>query len=337
MSVKSLLQQISDEVKVIVDPSFNIEVFRTSLVPSTNDNNLTFTNFDSKNKKTKLLESCVLFIDIRKSTQISLQHHPKTLSKLYSSFIRSMIIASEHFGGKVRNIVGDRIMVLFDSPDCVKKAINTATLLNTVSSKIINRHFRKNDIKCGIGIDYGKMLVVKTGTIKRGIENQDYKSLVWLGKPANIASKLTDTANKDFHKRKFKVKLKTFISPLVSGLSDIFPGNINKSNLQSSEKYYVAEKIVEEEEFIKNIGWSKITNQPNYSYSTLESFEVIEDKYSTPPILITDTVYQLLKKNHPKEESIKNSWWKKQKTYIKEVDEDIFGANIFYTVIKEIK
>src|SRR5690606_1769140 len=50
--------------------------------------------------------------------------------------------------------------------------------------------------ECGIGIDYGQMLITKAGAARRGAEREFYRSLVWLGRPANVASKLTDIANK---------------------------------------------------------------------------------------------------------------------------------------------
>ena len=39
-------------------------------------------------------------------------------------------------------------------------------------------------------------MITKTGSIKQGLENPEYKSLVWVGKPVNRASKLADYANK---------------------------------------------------------------------------------------------------------------------------------------------
>jgi hypothetical protein len=40
------------------------------------------------------------------------------------------------------------------------------------------------------------MLATKTGIRRKGSEQSNYRNLVWLGRPANIASKLTDLANK---------------------------------------------------------------------------------------------------------------------------------------------
>jgi adenylate cyclase len=46
-------------------------------------------------KKVKTIETCVLFIDIRKSTAISLKNDAIKMTKLYSSFSRSMIKIAE--------------------------------------------------------------------------------------------------------------------------------------------------------------------------------------------------------------------------------------------------
>ena len=45
---------------------------------------------------------------------------------------------------------------------------------------IINRHFKANEVECGIGIDAGKMLATKTGLRRKGAEQANYKNLVWL-------------------------------------------------------------------------------------------------------------------------------------------------------------
>jgi class 3 adenylate cyclase len=55
-----------------------------------------------------------------------------------------------------------------------------------------------DDFKVGIGIDYGEMLVLKAGIPKRHEEQSEYKNLVWVGDAANVASKLTDYAAKEY-------------------------------------------------------------------------------------------------------------------------------------------
>src|ERR1019366_6964287 len=96
----------------------------------------------------------------------------------------------------VRGIIGDRVLMLFDAANCFTNVIDTAILINSVCQYVLNKHFTHNEITFGIGIDYGNMLATKTGIRRHGSAQQSYRSLVWLGRPANIASKLTDHANK---------------------------------------------------------------------------------------------------------------------------------------------
>ncbi len=147
-------------------------------------------------QSSKLIETCVLYIDIRRSTELNLTHRKATVAKLYSVFARSMTRAARFYGGHVRGIIGDRVMVVFDKENCFKNAVYTSILMNSIANYVINRHFKKNEVQCGIGIDYGRMLVSKVGIIRRGEELHSYRGLVWLGRPANVASKLTDRANK---------------------------------------------------------------------------------------------------------------------------------------------
>jgi class 3 adenylate cyclase len=137
----------------------------------------------------------VLYVDMRRSTQLSLQHRQKTVAKLYLAFVRAMTRCATHFGGEVRGIIGDRVMVLFEPRNCFQSAIDTAKLMNSVCKYVINSQFQHNDIRFGIGIAYARMLATKTGIRRHGIAQQSYRSLVWLGRPANIASKLTDNTN----------------------------------------------------------------------------------------------------------------------------------------------
>ena len=204
MSLEDLRKSIEEEMDAILSSEFKIEITETEIVPSLDDSGITYPNLTTGVQKCRLIETCVLYIDLRRSTDLNLTHRRETMSKLYSTFIRSVMRAAEYYGGKVRNVVGDRVMVVFDKELCYGSAYKTALLLNSVVSKLINKHFTKNEIKAGIGIDYGKMLVTKGGIIKKGYENTNYKSLVWLGRPANVASKLTDLANKTFTKEEKK-------------------------------------------------------------------------------------------------------------------------------------
>jgi class 3 adenylate cyclase len=76
---------------------------------------ITYENLDDKVKRCKCFESCVLYVDIRNSASISASKRIWTLACIYSSFVRSMIAATRYYGGHVHNIIGDRVMVVFDA------------------------------------------------------------------------------------------------------------------------------------------------------------------------------------------------------------------------------
>jgi class 3 adenylate cyclase len=316
VNLKDLLQEINDEVKIITASDFNIEIIETKYVPNTDDKALTFENFDTKTKKCKMIETCVLYIDIRKSTELSNQHQATTLSKLYSAFTKSMVKASRQFGGHVRNIIGDRVMVIFDSDNCFTNAVNTAILLNTVAHHILNKHFKNNEVKCGIGIDYGKMLVTKVGTIKKNIENQEYKYLTWLGKPANIASKLTDNANKSIVKFEDYIKVAYHYRITNQFSYENMPIGVFIDKLETQFNQYL--------------------KYPNEYFSFFVKYpEKFEKK--TQPILITERVYSEYKKTNPLAKSIKEGWWTKQDIQVSEYKGNIYGADIIYIDINEVK
>lgn len=313
MAISDLLDSLDDEIKIIHSSEFDIDITGTNYVPNDNDSSLTFENFDEKYKKVKTIETCVLFIDIRKSTSLNLQHYPATMAKLYSSFIRSMIKASEHFGGKIRNIVGDRLMVVFDSNNCFSNSVKTAFLMNTIAQKVINKRFSNNDFSCGIGIDYGKMMVTKCGTIKQGVENSNYKSLVWLGKPANIASKLTDIANKPSTQYKESGVKVGLYYPYTDKWSWIF------ENIKTFEK---------------NIEFSASPNMKykNEYFRTFFASSEFKSNYdSTKPILISESVYKGYKNECPDDNSIVNKWWSKTSRKIDDYSGEIYQADVTYT------
>jgi class 3 adenylate cyclase len=205
MGLKELRAEIDDEVSTLLGNDFAIEVTNTENVPHASDPAITFPDVTARSQGAKLIETCVLYIDIRRSTELNFSHKPKTVAKLYTAFVRAMTRVARHYDGHVRGIIGDRVMVIFDRANCFTNAVNCAIAMNTVSQHIINKHFKANEVACGIGIDAGKMLATKTGVRRHGVEQSNYRNLVWLGRPANTASKLTDLANKPAATEQVKV------------------------------------------------------------------------------------------------------------------------------------
>ena len=189
----NMQKEISDEVDCIC--CHETTFARTAIVPSVEDPDITFNRHDDR--KGKELNTCVLFVDIRNSVQKNDKHMTKTLIKMYSSFVYGVLKIARTYNGHVRNIIGDRIMVVFDEGNCCDNAVGCAGAIhyfckNKMSSLLPNDFFR-----CGIGIHYGKMSVIEVGLQVPGKENADYKNMIWIGEPANLASRLTDEAGKD--------------------------------------------------------------------------------------------------------------------------------------------
>ncbi|WP_297421877.1 adenylate/guanylate cyclase domain-containing protein [Clostridium sp.] len=162
------------------------------------------------NNKTYSIMAAILFIDIRKSTYLTENSQAKSMVKIYRSFMRMAVECVRKNSGVTRQFLGDRIMGVFiDSlgddgtviEKAVDKAINAARSLLTVTNFSLNKHLKNNVngkiIECGIGIDYGKVLVTQVGMY--GVEGDDNKenevNCVWVGNTTNYASKYSDIAS----------------------------------------------------------------------------------------------------------------------------------------------
>jgi hypothetical protein len=226
-----------------------------------------------------------------------------------------MIAAARYYEGHVRNIIGDRVMVVFDKEDCFEKAIDTAILMNTISKHILNKRIRDIDFRCGIGIDYGKMLIAKAGAVRRGAEKEFYRSLVWLGKPANVASRLTDIANKT---------TTTVTEKVYQG--NYYPLTDKWSWLSKTYKQFVDDLEPTYSRYLKH--------KDNY----FNSFFKISSNYNyaPSPILMTEAVFSGLKRENSNRQSIINNWWKEQAINVRDYDGKVFGGDIIFTAVQEI-
>ena len=146
MAVKKIIDETDLEIRDLLNTDFSYT--STKYVPNLSDPALTFGNADEK--KAKIIKTCVLFVDIRGSVAMTRKHHTKTMGKLYSAFAKAAVKAANHHGGYVRNIIGDRVMVVFPSDNCFKNAVNCAITINHLCSKNIDSQFPSIDFKCGI-------------------------------------------------------------------------------------------------------------------------------------------------------------------------------------------
>jgi adenylate cyclase len=320
MSLKDFFQKIDEEVSTVNSSDFDVEIIETKFVPSFDDPNITFDNLDTKKKKCKRLESCVLYIDIRNSAKISAERKPKTLAKMYSSFVRSMLSCARYYGGHVRNIIGDRVMVVFDADKCFTNAVNTAVLMNSVSKYILNKHIKSFTFEAGIGIDYGKMLITKSGAIRQGKEKEFYRSLVWLGKPANIASRLTDIANKTENH-------------YVDGVSEMhcFGSGLDVSHYHWFD--YSVDSFLKERITVEHPGKIKHIDS---SFRLFNQKKLGPYKETHSPILMTEAVYKGFKSENPTDNIVKNNLITEKTIYVKDYGGKTYGGNVIFPGVKDI-
>ena len=304
MSINNLLNEIEEDIKDM--KSTEIQYLTTKGVPSRSNSTMSFEI--GNNKRGKILTSCILYADIRNSITLTKKHHTDTMAKVYSIFSKSILKIARHHSGYVRNIIGDRVMVVFPQENCFTNAVDCAISINSMS-KIINSRLNV-DFKCGIGIDYGKLKVIKVGVRRQGEENNENKSLVWVSYPANFASRLTDVANKKIDDTKMKVTYLPYI--------DFLETHFNKI----TEFYSL-------EDFAKNITY--YNTGISYKGGRLIGFEKINRNIDYPPILMTNRVYNGYKKENTNCQTIEKKYWKEYSNKgIKDVDLKIYGGNVVW-------
>lgn len=162
-------------------------------------------NFTQDNNKVFRGKLSVLFVDMRKSTDLTDDLKSKKMVKIYRSFIRLIIQAIRYSGGETRQFAGDGIMGVFqDNTDgkitSSEKAVQAARYIITMMDYCLNPLLSKNmdglSIACGVGICTGNVLVTKVGM--RGKEQDDTAEnemgLVWTGKTTNYANRYCSLA-----------------------------------------------------------------------------------------------------------------------------------------------
>lgn len=138
-----------------------------------------------------------IFVDIRKSSELPNEHKRPKLAKLYRSYISEVVAILNGFSNcKEVNIVGDCVSGIFEATykPQIERMIDAAAQINSLI-KILNYKFRKNgivEISVGIGIAYGRVLMIKAGYSGSSIND-----VVWMGDVVNEASNLCNEANKN--------------------------------------------------------------------------------------------------------------------------------------------
>jgi class 3 adenylate cyclase len=122
------------------------------------------------------------------------------------------------------NIVGDGITGIFDTPwiSHISGVFQTAYTLNSLIN-IMNFKFQQYGIKqinVGIGVDYGRALMIKAGYNGSGIND-----IVWMGDVVNYATTLSSFGCKTWNDQRIMV-------------SDTFYANLDEVNQRLMTRNY---------------------------------------------------------------------------------------------------
>ena len=135
-------------------------------------------------------DGTVLYADLDGSTDMVDRKLPEFSAEIYKSYLfcAAKIIRNE--GGVITAYDGDRIMAVFIGDTKNSDAAKTALKINYTVKKIINPAIKEQYIKTNfeikqvVGIDTSPLLVARIGV-------KGFNDLVWVGRAANYAAKLT--------------------------------------------------------------------------------------------------------------------------------------------------
>lgn len=178
-----------------------------------------------------------VFIDIRGSSDLTTKHKRPTLAKIYRAFISEMValLNSDLYVREV-NIVGDCVWAVYKTTQTnhIDDVFGIAYQANTLV-KLLNHHYAKkglDPLKIGIGIDYGRVLMIKAGFSGSGIND-----VIYMGDVVNRAAHLAHEAGRGwgshpiyvggvFHQNLNDHNQGLLASRYVSGLGTVYTGNV---------------------------------------------------------------------------------------------------------------
>lgn len=136
-----------------------------------------------------------LFVDMRGSSKLSEKHKNPTLAKIYRSYISELVaVLRDNPDIKEISIEGDCVWGVFNTPykNNIEAVFTTAgqasALINILNYKFTKRGI--TNIEVGIGISYGRALMIKAGYKTSGVNE-----IAWMGALVAEAAKLCSYGN----------------------------------------------------------------------------------------------------------------------------------------------
>jgi Adenylate cyclase, family 3 (some proteins contain HAMP domain) len=137
------------------------------------------------------LDATVLYADLAASTELVDRFKAHFAAEVYKAFLHCAAKIIREQGGTITAYDGDRIMAVYIGNRKNTTAAKTALKLNYAAKQIINpaiaAQYPKTSyaVKHVVGVDTSALFVARTGV--RGAND-----LVWVGRAANYAAKLTE-------------------------------------------------------------------------------------------------------------------------------------------------
>ena len=211
-------------------PSYEFKTALDRIDEIINANNSNFEDKDSIPSHDKLTFSngfyvycTALFVDIRDSSTMTNEHRRPVLAKIYRSFISEMVaIMNSNLKTKEICINGDCVWCVCDTPfksdidNVFSLSARICSMVDILNYKLKKKEYSTYEV--GVGIDYGRALMIKAGH-----KNSEINDVVWMGDVVNNACHLCNEANSSlFDKRVF--------------LSNVIYDNLNDTNKKLCSK-----------------------------------------------------------------------------------------------------
>jgi len=150
-----------------------------------------------KNEAKTIDEGTVLYADLSGSTNMVQNYPPHFAAEVYRAYLYSAAQIIRNEGGGITAYDGDRVMAVFMGEAPNTNAATAALKINHAVKNIVNPAITAQygtrivyNVKQVVGVDRSSLWVARTGV--RGDND-----LVWVGRAANFAAKLTDISNDD--------------------------------------------------------------------------------------------------------------------------------------------
>lgn len=185
----SFATDVEAEVKRIFREQW--EKLKATTVPEPSDIAL------EKNEAKVIDDGTILYADLSGSTTMVQKYEPHFAAEVYRAYLYSAAQIIRNEGGVVTAYDGDRVMAVYLGETRNTNAATTALKINYAVKNIINPAITAQygtkiayTMKQIVGVDRSSLWVARTGV--RGDND-----LVWVGRAANYAAKLTEIANDD--------------------------------------------------------------------------------------------------------------------------------------------